>query len=111
MFSGPDIGTTFEVSAVKADGSSYHLPKLTLTRGARHLSLLSGRRLVVLRGEIRHKNLWLIDLETGAEQPLTDLAPDFAVRDFDISADGRELVLEQMQEHSDIVLLEVPPRP
>jgi len=70
---------------------------------------MPGRRsLVVLRGEIRHKNLWLIDLETGAEQQLTDVAPDFALRDFDISPDSRDIVLEQVQEHSDIVLLEAP---
>jgi Tol biopolymer transport system component len=106
-FSGPDIGTTFEVKAVKADGSPYQLPRLTLTRGARRLSLMPGRRLVVLRGEIRHKNLWLIDLASGVEQQLTDLAPDFAVRDFDLSPDGREVVLEEVQEHSDIVLLDV----
>ena len=106
-FSGPDIGTTFEVKAVKADGSPHQLPRLTLTRGARRLSLMPGRRLVVLRGEIRHKNLWLIDLASGVEQQLTDLAPDFAVRDFDISPDGREVVLEEVQEQSDIVLLDV----
>jgi Tol biopolymer transport system component len=111
VFSGADIGTKFEVKAVKADGSAYRLPNLTLTRGARHLSFMPGRRsLVVLRGEIQHKNLWLIDLETGAEQQLTDLAPDFDVRDFDISPDWRDIVLEQVQEHSDIVLLEVPRR-
>ena len=111
VFSGADIGTTFEVKAVKADGSAYRLPKLTLTRGARHLSFMPGRRsLVVLRGEIRHKDLWLIDLETGAEHQLTDLAPDFDVRDFAISPDGHDIVLEQVQEHSDIVLLEVPRR-
>jgi Tol biopolymer transport system component len=109
VFSGPDIGTKFEVKAVKADGSAYRLPNLTLTRGARHLSFMPGRRsLVVSRGEIQHKNLWLIDLETGAEQQLTDLAPDFDLRD--ISPDGRDIVLEQVQEHSDIVLLEVPKR-
>ena len=74
VFSGPDIGTTFQVKAAKADGSAYRLPKLTLTRGARHLSFMPGRRsIVVLRGEIRHKDLWLIDLETGAEHQLTDL--------------------------------------
>jgi Tol biopolymer transport system component len=106
-FSGPDIGTTFEVKAVKADGSPYPWPRLTLTRGARRLSWMLGRRLVVLRGEIRHKNLWLIDLASGAEQQLTDLASDFVVRDFDISPDGREVVLEEVQEHSDIVLLDV----
>ena len=41
--------------------------------------------LVLLRGEIQHKNLWLIDLETGAERQLTNLAPDFEISDFDIS--------------------------
>ena len=110
-FSGPDIGTTFPVTAVKADTSSYHLPAIRLTRGARHLVFMPGRRsLAVLRGDIRHKNLWLIDLEDGAEHQLTDLAPDFDVRDFDVSPDGREIVLEQVEEQSDIVLLEVPRR-
>jgi Tol biopolymer transport system component len=111
VFSGPDIGTAFEVKAWKADGSPYPMPRLTLTRGARHLAFMpGGRSLVVLRGELQHKNLWLIDLATGAEQQLTDLAPDFTVRDFDISPDGSEIVLEQVQQHSDIVLLEIPRR-
>jgi Tol biopolymer transport system component len=111
VFSGPDIGTTFPIKAVNADASAHALPKLTLTRGARHVVFMPGRRaLVVARGDIQHKDLWVIDLETGAEHQLTNLAPDFAMRDFDISPDGRELVLEQVQEHSDIVLLELPQR-
>lgn len=108
LFSGPDIGTTFEVKVATADGRPYHLPALTLTRGGRHLCVMPGRRLIVLRGEIGHKDLWLIDLTTGLERQLTRLPPSFAVRDFDVSADGREIVLEQIQEQSDIVLLEVP---
>jgi len=108
VFSGPDIGTTFEVKALKADGSPYRRPGLTLTRGARRLAFMpGGRSLLVLRGALEHKDLWTIDLDTGAEHPLTTFAPDFVVRDFDISPDGRELVLEQVQEHSDIVLLEL----
>ncbi len=110
-FSGADVGTTFPVKAVKADASAYRLPAVTLTRGARHLSFMPQRRsLVVLRGEIRHKNLWLIDLETGGEHQVTDLAPDFEVRDFDVSPDGREIVLEQVQQQSDVVLIELPRR-
>ena len=109
VFSGADIGTTFPVKAVKADASAYQLPTITLTRGARHLAFMpGGRALVMLRGEIGHKNLWQIDLDTGAEHQLTDLAPDFNVRDFDISPDGREIVLEQVNEQSDVVLLEIP---
>ena len=55
---------------------------------------------------MRHKNLWLIDLTTGAERQVTNFGPDFVVRDFDISHDGREIVVEQVQEQSDIVLIE-----
>jgi Tol biopolymer transport system component len=108
VYSGADIGTTFALKAVTADASAYRLPNLTLTRGARRVRFLPGRRaLVVMRGAIQRKNLWLIDLDTGAERQLTDLAPDFDVRDFDVSPDGRELVLERVQEHSDIVLVDL----
>jgi hypothetical protein len=62
---------------------------------------------VFLRGEIQHKNLWRIDLETGAERQLTNLTPDFEVRDFDISPDGHEVVLERVQERSDVVLMDL----
>ncbi|HZY02823.1 MAG TPA: DNA-binding protein, partial [Anaeromyxobacteraceae bacterium] len=109
VYSGADVGTTFGVRAAKADGSAHPLPALTLTRGTRHLAFMSGgRALVVLQGEIRHKNLWLVDLDGGEQRPLTDLPPDFQVRDFDVSPDGREMVLEQVQEQSDLVLIERP---
>jgi Tol biopolymer transport system component/DNA-binding winged helix-turn-helix (wHTH) protein len=109
VYSGPDIGTEFSVKAVTAQGVLQSIPKLTLTRGARHLSVLpGGRSLVFLRGNLQHKNLWLMDLETGAQRQLTNLAPNFDVRDFDISADGREMVLERVQGRSDVVLLDLP---
>ena len=111
VYSGPDIGTTFSVKAVSAEAAPHLLPALTLTRGARHMALLpGGRSLVLLKGEIRHKNLWLIDLDTGAERQLTNLTPDFEIRDFDISPDGREVVLERVQERSNVVLLDLPRR-
>jgi Tol biopolymer transport system component len=111
VYSGPDIGTTFSVKAVTPEGAPHLLPALTLTRGARHLVFLSTRQsIVLLRGEIQHKNLWLIDLKTGTERQLTNLATDFDIRDFDISPDGREVVLERVQERSDVVLLDLPQR-
>jgi Tol biopolymer transport system component len=109
VYSGPDIGTTFSVKAVTPQAAVYPLPALTLTRGARHLAFLPGKRLLVLlRGEIEHKNLWLIDLETGAERQLTHLPPGFDIGDFDISPDGSEVVVERLQERSDVVLLDLP---
>ena len=109
VYSGPDIGTTFALKAATDEAADRPLPKLTLTRGARRVAFLPGRRsLVHLRGEIEHKDLWLIDLDTGAERQLTRLPPDFDVADFDVSADGREVVLERRQEQSDVLLMDLP---
>ena len=109
VYSGPDIGTTFLVKAVTKDATEQAMPALMLTRGARHLAFLpGGRGLVFLQGEIQHKNLWVMDLETGAKRQLTNLGPDFDIRDFDIAPDGREVVLERVQERSDVVLLDLP---
>ncbi len=106
LYSGPDIGTTFSVKAVKPDGSALAIPPLTLTRGARHLTFLPGSRtLVVLRGELQHKNLWLVSLDTGNELQLTNLPADFDARGFDVSPDGHEAVLERIQDRSEVVLV------
>jgi hypothetical protein len=43
-----------------------------------------------------------------AGRQLTDFAPDFIVRDFDVAPDGSAVVLEQAIEESDIVLIDVP---
>jgi Tol biopolymer transport system component len=108
VYSGPDIGTTFPVKAVTGNATAASMPKLTLSRGARRMAFMPGTRsLVVLRGEIEHKNLWLIDLNTGVERQLTGFDPGFTVRDFDVSPDGREIIIEQAQAHSDIVLIEL----
>ena len=96
---------------MKADGSAYRAAQAHADPRRQTSMLHAGTEvLVVLRGEIGHKDLWLIDLETGAEQQLTDLAADFDLGDFDISLDGQDIVLQQVQEHSDIVLLELPRR-
>lgn len=111
VYSGADIGTTFSMKAVTGHGAAQAMPAVTLTRGARHVVFLSGgRSLVVLRDAIEHKNLSQIDLDTGAERQLTNLPSDFEVRDFDISPDGREVVLERVQERSDVVLMDIQSR-
>src|SRR5580658_1387192 len=92
VYSGPEIGTTYSVKAVTPEAAAHSLPALTLTRGTRQLAFLrGGRALVLLRGDIQHKNLWLMGLETGAERQLTNLTADFDIDDFDISPDGVKL--------------------
>jgi len=106
VYSGPDVGTTFPLRAAAADGRVHTLHSLILTRGARHVSFLRGpHTLVILRGEIGNKNLWLVDLETGMERQLTNFSRNFVIKDFDISSDGQEIVFDRVQENSDLVLI------
>jgi Tol biopolymer transport system component len=109
IYSGSDSGTQFAVKAATAESADHPLPELLLTRGARHLALLPGeRKLVFLQGEIQHKNLSMVDLETGAMQQLTHMPAEFDVRDFDLSPDGTEAILERAQARSDVVVIDRP---
>jgi Tol biopolymer transport system component len=110
LFSGPDIGTTFRIEAA-AGGREYRIPELTLARGARHVEFLpGGRAIVFLRGAIGRENLWSMDVTTGRERQLTDLPSGFDVSDFDVSPDGRDIILEQVEDQSDIVLMDLGPQ-
>lgn len=112
VYSGRDPGTEFPVLAVTAAGQPYAIPRLTLSRsgalgvtsvGARRLRFLPGREeLVVLRGDIEHKNLWAFDLSSGNWRQLTNFGREIVISDFDISPDGREIVFERMEESSDV---------
>ena len=107
VYSGPDIGTTFPVRAAAADGRPYAIPSLMLTRGARRLVFFKDRpALIVLRGDMSHKNLAVVDLQGGGERQLATLPADFTVNDFDISADGSELIIDKVEDNSDIALIE-----
>jgi Tol biopolymer transport system component len=92
---------------VSADGRPQLAPNITLSRGARRLAFLPGQNaLVVSRGEMNQKNFWVIDLESGRERQLTNFGRNFVIGDFDVSADGREIVFDREQDNSDIVLID-----
>jgi Tol biopolymer transport system component len=107
VYSGADIGTTFPLRAAAEDGRPHALPNLMLTRGARRVAFWHDEQsLVVLRGDIGHKNLSLVDLQSGSEHVLAELPADFVTSDFDIAADGSEIVLGRSQENSELALIE-----
>jgi Tol biopolymer transport system component len=107
VYSGPDVGTTFAVRAVAADGRPYPLPALILSRGARRVVFWRDTRsVVVLRGDVSHKNFSLVDLQTGAERQLADLTPEPAIGDFDVSRSGDEIVFDRAEKSSEIALIE-----
>jgi Tol biopolymer transport system component/DNA-binding winged helix-turn-helix (wHTH) protein len=107
VYTGADIGTTFPLRAAARDGRPYPSPTLILTRGARRVAFSpDGQSLVVLRGDFDHKNFWLIDLRTGAERMLAEVPPEFLIRDFDISSNGSEILIDRVQESSELALID-----
>lgn len=107
IYSGADVGTTFQLRAVARDGRPYPIPALILTRGARRVVFgPDAGSIVLLRGDVGHKNFWLVDLHTGAERQLTELEPDVAINDFDLSHDGSAILFDRLQKSSRIALIE-----
>ncbi len=107
LYSGADVGTTFPLRAVAADGRPYPIPPLILTRGARRVVFSpDARSIVVLRGDVGHKNFWRVDLGSGAQRQLTELAPEVVIRDFDLSRDGGAVLYDRVEESSRIALIE-----
>ena len=107
VYSGADIGTTFPLRAAAADGRPYPMPSVMLSRGARRVAFFRDpQTLLILSGEIGHKNFSLLDLHTGAQRILAELPTTFEVRDFDISGVGSEIVLDSVEVSSDLALIE-----
>jgi Tol biopolymer transport system component len=107
LYTGADVGTTFPLRAAAADGRPYGIPSVMLTRGGRRVGFLDDHGLlVVTRGEVGHKNLWLVDLSSGSERELAELPTDFVVGDFDIDRSRSEIVVERIEYNAYLALIE-----
>jgi Tol biopolymer transport system component len=111
VYAGPEVGTTFPLRAVDTAGKPHAIPELILSRGANRFSFLPGRPvLAILKGEVWHKNFWLVDLESGEERQLTNFGRESLIGDFDVAPDGKEIVFARLKENSNIVMIDLPER-
>jgi len=111
VYSGPDVGARFALAAAAPDGRPLPLPAISLPRGARRVRFAgTGDALIVMRGDFRRKELWLVDLASGAERQLVTFPDDFVIRDFDLTPDGAGVVVERVQAHADVVLIDLADR-
>jgi Tol biopolymer transport system component len=110
VFSGRQLGPGFPVQAVTPEGKPVPLPPLTLSRSDRFRFLPGGGALVLLKKEGSRRDFWLFDLATGSQRRLTDFGAEYAIQDFDVSADGKEIVFDRVKGASDVVLIELPGR-
>jgi Tol biopolymer transport system component len=111
LYSGTPRARSVPLKAVTPDGRPHLLPALTVDRvGDSYRFLPNGKELVVKLGGFRRQDFWLFDLATGQRRRLTALRPGASLQRFDVSPDGKRILFERVQENSDIVLIELPPR-
>jgi Tol biopolymer transport system component/predicted Ser/Thr protein kinase len=111
VYMGPDVNATFPLRGVTPEKQNHAVPELWLQRdGGEHIAFLPGSDAIVIQqGEFwnRRPDFWEVDLKTGRQRQLTKLRPGYTVRNFDVSADGREILFDRIRENSDIVLIEL----
>jgi serine/threonine protein kinase/Tol biopolymer transport system component len=109
VYSGVEVGTTFPLKAVTADGKPYQIPELVLSRGSNRFLFLPGRNiLIVLKGEFWHKNFWSVDLANGQQRQLTNFTREFLLSDFDVTPEGKEIIFSRFKENSNVILIDLP---
>ena len=106
VYSGADVGTSFPVRAAAADGRPYPMAALMLPRGSRVAFARDPQTLLVLRVDSNQMTLAQVDLQSGLQRTLYELPSDFIVRDFDVTPDGQEIVLDRVEDNSDVALIE-----
>jgi serine/threonine protein kinase/Tol biopolymer transport system component len=111
-YTGANVSSFAPLLAVRPDGTRVELPAIQVRReGERARFLPDGNRLVYMQGTLRSQDFWLLDLATKKTRPLSHLNNSAAMRTFDITPDGKQIVFDRLRENSDIVLIDLPKRP
>jgi Tol biopolymer transport system component len=100
-------GAIFPLRSITPAGAKIETPELYYPgdfEGYRFMP--DGKSIVVLQGQFRAMDSWLVNLETGARRQLTRLKPGYSIRTFDVSADGTEILFDRLLENSHIVMIE-----
>ena len=112
VYGGKQVYTFMPLLGIRPDGTPVDLPAIKVRReGERARFLPDGKGLVYMLGETAMQNFWLLDLRTMKSRPLTSLNNPAAMRTFDITPDGKQVVFDRLREDSYVVLIDLPRRP
>jgi Tol biopolymer transport system component len=107
-YAGTNVSTFAPLLAVR-DGTSVKLPEITVRRlGERVRFLPDGKSLIYMQGLLASQDFWLLDLASMKSHPLTRLQNRAAMRTFDVTSDGKQIVFDRLRENSRVVMIDLP---
>jgi len=108
VYTGTNVRSGAPLLAIHPDGSKADFPTITVRRlGERVRFLREGKSLIYMQGLGTSQDFWLLDLATMKSRPLTRLQNHGAMRTFDITPDGKQIVFDRLRENSDVVYIEL----
>lgn len=109
VYAGTNVSTFAPLLAVRADGTSFKLPEITLRRlGERVRFFPDGKSLIYMQGPLASQDFRLLDLASMKSRPLTRLQNRGTMRTFDLASDGKHIVFDRLRENSKVVLIDLP---
>jgi Tol biopolymer transport system component len=88
------------------------MPAILVRQGGERFRFLpDGSGLLYMQGGFDEQDFWLLDVATKQSRQLTQLSKTDAMRSFDITTDGRQIVFDRQRWNSDIVLIDLPQAP
>ena len=108
VYTGTNVSTFAPLLAVHPDGTSFKLPEISLRRMGEHVRFSpDGKSLIYMQGMLASQDFWLLDLASMKSRPLTRLQNRAAMRTFDITSDGRQIVFDRIRENSQVVMIDL----
>ena len=108
MYTGANVSVDAPLLAIRADGTNVELPAIRLrVEGKRYRFVPHRLALAYAQGPFPAQDFWLLDLPTNKSRQLSRFNNPAATRSFDVTADGKQIMFDRVQENSDIVLIDL----